>query len=61
MSGPQRVARAMEMADAARALTESGIRHRHPEWSDSQVRDAVRERIRQAAGQPLGGPDPAAE
>jgi hypothetical protein len=41
MTGPERVAMAFEMSEAARALTESGIRHRHPDWSDEQVLDAL--------------------
>ena len=41
MSGPERVAKAFEMTDAARSIAESGVRHRHPDWSDDQVRDAM--------------------
>lgn len=41
MSGPERVAKAFEMSEAARAVTEAGIRYRHPEWSDEQVRDGL--------------------
>jgi hypothetical protein len=41
MTGPERVAKAFELTDAARAVTEAGIRHRHPEWSDEHVRDAM--------------------
>lgn len=41
MTGPERVAMAFEMSDAARSISESGIRHRHPEWSGEQVRDAL--------------------
>ena len=41
MTGPERVAKAFEMSDAARSVSEAGIRHRHPEWSDEQVRDAL--------------------
>ena len=45
MTGPERVAMAFEMADAARAITEFGIRHRHPDWSDGQVAAALVARI----------------
>jgi hypothetical protein len=43
MTGPERVAKAFEMSDAARALSEAGIRHRHPDWDDSRVHDALME------------------
>lgn len=43
MSGPDRVAMAFDMTDAARALTEAGIRHRHPDWDEGQVKDALME------------------
>ena len=43
LTGPERVAMAFEMSAAARDLTEAGIRHRHPDWSDEQVRDALLE------------------
>ena len=45
MTGSQRVAMAFEMSDAARALTEAGIRYRHPDWSGQQVHDALLERL----------------
>jgi hypothetical protein len=32
---------AFEMTDAARSIAESGIRQRHPDWSDDRVRDAL--------------------
>jgi hypothetical protein len=41
MSGPERVAMAFEMSDAARALTETGIRLRHPDKTDAQVHDEL--------------------
>jgi hypothetical protein len=37
LSGSERVAMAFEMSESARALTEAGIRDRHPDWSDEQV------------------------
>ena len=43
LTGTERVAMAFEMSAAARDLTEAGIRHRHPDWSDEQVRDALLE------------------
>lgn len=45
MTGPERVAMAFEMSEAARALSEAGIRHRHPEWNEGQVRDALMEML----------------
>lgn len=45
MSGPERVAMAFEMSESARALTEAGIRHRHPDWTDEHVHDALLERM----------------
>ncbi len=41
MSGPERVAMAVEMSETARAVTRAGIRHRHPDWTDEQVHDAL--------------------
>ena len=41
MTGPERMAVALEMSETARAFSEAGIRHRHPEWSDDQVQDAL--------------------
>ena len=43
MSGADRVAMAFEMSDAARALSEAGIRHRHPDWDEGQVKNALLE------------------
>lgn len=43
MTGPERVARAFDLSAAARATSEAGIRHRHPDWSDEQVQDALLE------------------
>jgi hypothetical protein len=37
MTPEQRVALAAEMSDEIRAVTEAGIRHRHPEWTDDEV------------------------
>ena len=45
MTGAERVAMAFEMSDSARALTEAGIRHRHPRWTDEQVRDELLARL----------------
>lgn len=41
MDGPTRLGMACRMSDDARAVSEAGIRHRHPDWSDEQVRDAM--------------------
>lgn len=45
MTGPERVVKALELSDAARAITEAGIRHRHPEWTDQQVNEALMELV----------------
>lgn len=37
LSGPERLAMACAMSDEARAASEAGVRHRHPEWTDRQV------------------------
>lgn len=52
LSGPERVAKAFDLSEAARAVSEAGIRHRHPDWSDEQVRDALMELL---IGPPLAG------
>lgn len=41
MTGPERAAMAFEMSDTARALTETGIRLRHPDRTDAQVHDEL--------------------
>jgi hypothetical protein len=41
MTPERRVELAVEMSDQIRAIAESGIRARHPELSDREVRDAV--------------------
>jgi len=38
MTPEQRVAMAAEMSDEIRAVTEAGIRHRHPAYTDHEVR-----------------------
>jgi len=38
MTPEQRLAMAAEMSDEIRAVTEAGIRGRHPDYSDDQVR-----------------------
>jgi hypothetical protein len=37
MGGTQRVAVAFDLTETVRRLAESGIRHRHPDYSDEQV------------------------
>ena len=37
----QRVAAAAEMSDEIRAVSEAGIRHRHPAYTDEEVRAAL--------------------
>ncbi len=38
MTPQQRIAAAAEMSDDVRALAEAGIRSRHPQYSDEEVR-----------------------
>ena len=41
--GPQRRLEAtLEMSDEGRELAADGVRHRHPEYGDAEVQDAVR-------------------
>jgi hypothetical protein len=41
VGGPRRLLMALQMRDEVRAVTEAGIRHRHPEWSDEQLHAAL--------------------
>jgi hypothetical protein len=41
MDGPTRLAMALEMSEDARAISAAGIRHRNPDWTDEQVRQAL--------------------
>jgi hypothetical protein len=41
MTPEQRLAVAAEMSDEIQAVTESGIRHRHPDYSEDEVRAAL--------------------
>lgn len=41
MTGAERVAMALSMSEAAQELAVAGIRHRHPNWTAEQVRDAL--------------------
>jgi hypothetical protein len=41
MGPAQRLLVALRMSDDARALTEAGIRHRHPEYTDDEVHQAM--------------------
>lgn len=43
LDGPTRLALACQMSDEARAVSAAGIRHRHPDWSEQQIRDALLE------------------
>lgn len=43
LDGPTRLEMACRMSDDARAMSEAGIRHRHPEWSDREVHRALLE------------------
>ncbi|MEP7082219.1 MAG: hypothetical protein ABI841_04490 [Chloroflexota bacterium] len=37
LSGPARLEMACRMSDEAREISEAGVRHRHPEWTNDQV------------------------
>jgi hypothetical protein len=41
MTPEQRLTLAAEMSDEIRALAESGIRHRHPDYTDDEVQAAL--------------------
>jgi hypothetical protein len=41
MTPEQRLAVAAEMSDEIRAIAESGIRQRHPDYSDEEIRAAL--------------------
>jgi len=41
MSGSERLELALEMSVAMREITADGIRHRHPEYDETQVRHAL--------------------
>jgi hypothetical protein len=43
LGGPVRFEMACEMSEAARTVTEAGIRCRHPQWSDAEVHRALLE------------------
>ena len=40
MTPEQRLALVAEMSDGIRAVAESGIRHRHPDYSEDEIRAA---------------------
>ena len=41
LDGPTRLEMACRMSDDARSVSEAGIRHRHPEWSDREIQRAL--------------------
>lgn len=41
LEGSERLALACRMSDDARAVSEAGIRHRHPEYSEVEVHHAL--------------------
>lgn len=43
LDGSTRLMMACQMSDEARAISEAGIRHRHPDWADDQVHQALLE------------------
>jgi hypothetical protein len=50
LDGVERLLMACRMSDESRAVTLAGIRHRHPEWTESAVH---RELLRLMLGAPL--------
>jgi len=45
MSGAERIELALSMSEAAREVSLTGIRHRHPQWTDEQVHHAFLEQL----------------
>ena len=45
MRPQDRVQVALQMSDEVRELSRAGIRTRHPEWTDDQVREALEELV----------------
>jgi hypothetical protein len=41
MDGCTKLAMALEMSEEARSISAAGIRHRHPDWTDEQVHEAL--------------------
>lgn len=41
LDGPTRLRMALQASQMAMDLSAAGIRHRHPEWGDAQVRSAL--------------------
>ena len=41
LGGPRRMEMGVELSDNARSMVEAGVRHRHPEYRDEEVRLAV--------------------
>jgi hypothetical protein len=39
LDGPTRLLMACQMSDDSRAVTLSGIRHRHPDWSEAAIQE----------------------
>lgn len=46
MTPEERVERGLAMGNFGRAIIEAGVRHRHPDRDDTQVREAVLRRFR---------------
>lgn len=59
MTPAERVALAVEMSEEIRAVAEAGIRRRHPEHTDDEVRAALLVIVlgRESAAHVLGGRD----
>lgn len=43
LDGPTRLEMACAMSDDARSISEAGVRHRHPDWSEGEVHRALLE------------------
>jgi len=41
LDGPTRLLMACQMSDDSRAVTLSGIRHRHPDWSEAAIQEEL--------------------
>ena len=41
LTGEQRLLKALELSDLVREFTVAGIRQRHPEWTDAQIKREV--------------------
>ncbi len=52
MTPQRRLQISFELDELARQLVRSGVRHQNPDWTDEQVEQEVKRRLRLAAGIP---------